>query len=108
MSGDMCIPCRHARTVCVTHDAPWPGFDSGLMCSARVTARPRPGTVYAERDAYRDVLRDLIAELRRSAKGYLSPGAYAITVKEQLWLADWAEARLRDVSMSLSKGHDDE
>ena len=51
---------------------------------------------------------DLIAELRRSAKGYLSPGAYAITVKEQLWLADWAEARLRDVSMSLSKGHDDE
>ena len=44
------------------------------------------------------ILTDLIAELRRSAKGYLSPGAYAITVKEQLWLADWAEARLREVS----------
>ena len=43
------------------------------------------------------ILQDLIAELRRSAKGYLSPGAYAITVKEQLWLADWAEARLREV-----------
>ena len=56
----------------------------------------------------RAILTDLIAELRRSAKGYLSPGAYAITVKEQLWLADWAETRLRDVSMSLSKGHDDE
>ena len=47
--------------------------------------------------AERTILSDLIAELRRSAKGYLSPGAYAITVKEQLWLADWAEARLREV-----------
>lgn len=45
------------------------------------------------------ILLDLIAELRRSAKGYLSPGAYAITVKEQLWLADWAEARLREVGI---------
>lgn len=43
------------------------------------------------------ILSDLIAELRRSAKGYLSPGAYAITVKEQLWLADWAEAQLREI-----------
>lgn len=45
----------------------------------------------------RGILLDLIAELRRSAKGYLSPGAYAITVKEQLWMADRAEARLREI-----------
>ncbi len=44
------------------------------------------------------ILQDLIAELRRSAKGYLSPRAYAITVEQQREMADAAEARLREVS----------
>ena len=71
-------------------------------CQRKLAALRIAGTIdgihLRQRDAYRDVLRDLIAELRRSAKGYLSPGAYAITVKEQLWLADWVEARLREVT----------
>lgn len=77
-------------------------------CPDELVIKPPPPGVPVNALAATQILLDLIAELRRSAKGYLSPGAYAITVKEQLWLADWAEARLRDVSMSLSKGHDDE
>lgn len=77
-------------------------------CPDELVIKPPPPGVPVNALAATQILLDLIAELRRSAKGYLSPGAYAITVKEQLWLADWAETRLRDVSMSLSKGHDDE
>ncbi len=44
--------------------------------------------------AVQRILQDLIAELRRCAKGYTVKGAYAITVEQQLELADWAEARL--------------
>jgi hypothetical protein len=42
------------------------------------------------------ILTDLIAELRRTTKGYLSPRAYAITVEQQREMADAAEARLRE------------
>ena len=42
------------------------------------------------------VLLDLIAELRRTTKGYLSPRAYAITVEQQREMADAAEAQLRE------------
>ncbi len=45
----------------------------------------------------RAILTDLIAELRRTTKGYLSPRAYAITVEQQREMADAAEARLREV-----------
>ena len=41
----------------------------------------------------RAILTDLIAELRRTTKGYLSPRAYAITVEQQREMADAAEAR---------------
>lgn len=106
MNDDICMPHRYARTVCVTHDAPWPGFDSGLMCSARVTARPRPGTVYAERDAYRDVLTDLIADLqpqRGSVDGCAAcqditgacPAHYGYAANRA---RDRAEARLREAA----------
>ncbi len=44
------------------------------------------------------ILQDLIAELRRTTKGYLSPRAYAITVEQQREIADAAEARLREVT----------
>ena len=47
--------------------------------------------------AYHDILTDLIAELRRCAKGYANPRAYAITVEQQREMADAAEARLREV-----------
>ena len=42
------------------------------------------------------ILTDLIAELRRTTKGYLSPRAYAITVEQQREMADAAEAQLRE------------
>jgi hypothetical protein len=66
-------------------------------CPDELVIKPPPPGVPVNALAATQILLDLIAELRRSAKGYLSPGAYAITVKEQLWLADWAEARLREV-----------
>lgn len=44
----------------------------------------------------RAILIDLIAELRRTTKGYLSPRAYAITVEQQREMADAAEAQLRE------------
>jgi len=44
----------------------------------------------------RAILTDLIAELRRTTKGYLSPRAYAITVEQQREMADAAEAQLRE------------
>ena len=44
----------------------------------------------------RGILTDLIAELRRTTKGYLSPRAYAITVEQQREMADAAEAQLRE------------
>ncbi len=46
--------------------------------------------------AERAILTDLIAELRRTTKGYLSPRAYAITVEQQREMADAAEAQLRE------------
>ena len=76
-----------------TSEEMFPVVNRGLF-DAVVALNAANGVKAAE---LKRVLLDLIAELRRSAKGYLSPGAYAITVKEQLWLADWAEARLREV-----------
>lgn len=52
-------------------------------------------TVEENRDL-RAILTDLIAELRRTTKGYLSPRAYAITVEQQREMADAAEAQLRE------------
>lgn len=79
-------------TVCV-HDASVKVSATSNEPKDQAVLRGEPFRKYA----VEAILLDLIAELRRSAKGYLSPGAYAITVKEQLWLADWAEARLREV-----------
>lgn len=56
---------------------------------------PTAGTVRLAQGYY-DILTDLIAELRRTTKGYLSPRAYAITVEQQREMADAAEARLRE------------
>ena len=53
------------------------------------------GREQGDNDA-RAILTDLIAELRRTTKGYLSPRAYAITVEQQREMADAAEARLRE------------
>lgn len=57
---------------------------------------PNAVRIIWQRNILMQTLTDLIAELRRTTKGYLSPRAYAITVEQQREMADAAEAQLRE------------
>ena len=93
-------PTLPPQYVCGKCREPWPCPDKGK--EARETllitreALDNFNLWVREAQQLRPILTDLIAELRRTTKGYLSPRAYAITVEQQREMADAAEAQLRE------------